>query len=177
MRGSILPTIWIGIVVLLKAILPIIYRYAIVKTEVTNSSNTLYKVTWGIWVYSYLALYGLLMILWPITYFNVKVIDNFYIAVHWWGGVWGGVGLYALIVILFLAAAAMTGGSWLWFALFLLIEPGLWFVSYWFHPQAVEWYIPKYVLKKSAGKQESGKEDPFNPDPTPGPDPKPVDPT
>ena len=142
---------------LLNTILPIIYRYAIVSTEVTSSLNVFYSITWGIWVYSYLLLYGLLLLLWPITYFNVRVITDFYLVAHWWGGVWGGIALYGFIAFFFLISA-LTGGSWLWFLLYFIIEPAFLTLSFLFHDSAAEWYSPKYVLASSKKPDSSDKD-------------------
>ncbi len=75
-QGSIMPTIWIGLAALLKAILPVIFRYTAADSGITASSSSLYSSAFAVWWIGNIIIWGLLTVLWPITYFSITVITD-----------------------------------------------------------------------------------------------------
>ena len=105
-----------------------------------SSSSVLYHYTWAAWVYSDILIYGIfLMSLWPLTYFHIPIVINFYLTFYKNAGLWGGASLYLILASTFLISA-FSDGSWLWFSFYLLVEPSLLFGSYWFYEDAKDWY-------------------------------------
>lgn len=111
-QGSIMPTIWIGLAALLKAILPVIFRYTAADSGITASSSSLYSPAFAVWWIGNIIIWGLLTVLWPITYFSITVITDFYLMVTWYGGFFGGIGLAALSAILLLISATQDSAAW-----------------------------------------------------------------
>ena len=114
-QGDVLPTIWIGLAALLKAIMPVILRYAAADSDVTATTSDLYPSAFGVWWIGNIIVWGLLTLLWPITYFSITVIIDFYLAATWWGGYWGGIGLASLAAILLLVSATQDSNAWTYF--------------------------------------------------------------
>ena len=81
-QGEFSSTVWIGTIAVVQTILPLILRYVAVSDAVSSSSSTLYKYSWAGWVYGHLLIDGLLMILWPLTYFQIDVLYGFYLSYY-----------------------------------------------------------------------------------------------
>ena len=61
-------------------------------------------------------------------------------------GIYAGIGLTGLIALMFLYSALTdTSADWVYFGLYILLNPGLIYLSYMFYPTAHAYYIPQLV--------------------------------
>ena len=147
-----MPTIWIGLAALLKAILPVILRYTAADSGITASSSSLYSSAFAVWWIGNIIIWGLLTVLWPITYFSITVITDFYLMVTWYGGFFGGIGLAALSAILLLISATQDSAAWTYWIIQIILDPATVFLTWFLYEDAVLYYRPKvYTIRKEIG--------------------------
>ena len=136
-----------------------------------TSSSSIYKYAWAGWVYSHIFIDGVLTLFWPLSYTNGTFFKTFYLDYYKYGRIYAGAAIWVIMSILF-AISASSGGSWLWFFVYLLAEPAAIFASFWFYYDAYKYYFFAENSLKDGEKETEGKvnpKDPKEPKP-PGPD-------
>ena len=86
-------------------------------------------------------MFGLLGLLWSISYFEITVVEQFYLAFWESAGIYGGYGLAVLTILLFLVGAFSDSEAWTYFAIDLLIEPALTYAAQRVFSEASRYYI------------------------------------
>merc|ERR1712187_97333 len=144
--GSSSAALALGVVAALKTLTPLILRYTAASSSVTSSSAQTTAYAWAGWVYGNLLIYGILMILWPLTYFQIEVLYSFYLTWYDVAGInIGAILLFTAIVALFLASAINDSAQWAYFAVYAVLEPALWYLAKANYEDAYYWYNPSVV--------------------------------
>ena len=110
--GELEPTLWLGAIVFAKTVVPATLR-TIVYDEESNKSS-MYKYAWAVWQISNMIIFGFLTILWPMTYYHITALTNFFLALFKLSTLSNyAKGAISISSLLFLFSA-IGEGSWIW---------------------------------------------------------------
>ena len=146
-KGEIEPTIWLGILALLKTVTPAILRAFFVEEQ--NSESTFYKYGWAIWQISNMIIFGFILLLWPMSYYQITVLTDFYLALFETATLSDyALGFIAIISLGFLTGAYEDGNlsAWVWFTIEVSFESLVWIMMMQKYEGAEQFYRPKVEM-------------------------------
>ena len=98
---DIMPTIYLGVIALLKALVPAILRFYVADSNISMTKSSIYPTAWTLLCVGNAIMWGILSIMWPLSYL-VDAIVNFYLLLTQYGGVYAGAVLALVHIVLFL---------------------------------------------------------------------------
>ena len=144
-QGSLGATILLGLIATIKAFLP--YTLRLVLMDPT-SQPTYYEYAWTIWTYSNPIIWGILSILWPLTYLDIRFFQNFYTWYYKSMGIIVGYMLTIAISGLFFWPAYQQDISWNYFIIYFSSEFLLLLTSNLYYRKAKLWYKPEQEIEE-----------------------------
>ena len=129
LTGELEPTYWLGAATAVRAIIPIALRYTIASESYEKSNSNLYQVAWTSWYLLNSVVYGFLTLIWPVSYFHITVLTDFYLSISQVVGIEYTVFVIGTVSALFLLGAMHDSSAWIYFALHLGFEFGVSYFS------------------------------------------------
>ena len=121
-------------------------------------------------------IWGVLAILWPLTYFGIEPIYMVYLSYYWIGGINIGAIIFGFISLMFLISAiTATEANWISFIAHLVLSPIAIYVSHMFYPTAHAYYVPQVKPVENNEKIDTSPEE-TETDPETDPKPEPEKP-
>ena len=133
--GSSSAALLLGIFALLKFTVPLGLYFA-----VGSSSSS--SLAWLFWFGANSTVWGLLTILWLLTYVSAG-IASFYMLYYELGGIYGGWAIFFIGLSLMILAFTSDSSMLTYLIIYAVFEPVLVFLSQKFYPDAYLYYFPK----------------------------------
>ena len=121
-QPDIMPTVYLGLIHVAKGFFPLLFRFSMASSSIESTSSSLYKTAWFFWWVLNLLVFGILGLLWPLSYSGIAV--EFYLFASRDIAIYGGMGLGGLAFLLMLFSAFSESSAWLYTFLILLIDGG-----------------------------------------------------
>ena len=134
--GEFRATVALGVIALINTILPIVMTKGTLGTTISTSLSMTFQYAMSFWRLGNMAIWGLLTMLWPLTYFNIDVVYDFYLTYYKVAGIDVVAWLTGFNTILLLVGANEDSDAWLYFSVYLCTEPLLVFISSFFYNNA-----------------------------------------
>ena len=107
----------------------------------SKSSSSL---AWLFWFGANSTVWGLLTILWTLTYVS-SGLASFYMLYYELGGIYGGWAIFVIGLSLMILAFTSDSSMITWLIVYAIFEPTLVFLSQKYYPDAYLYYFPKLV--------------------------------
>ena len=127
----------LGVFALLKFAVPLSLYFAI-------GSKSSSSLAWLFWFGANSTVWGLLTILWTLTYVS-SGLASFYMLYYELGGIYGGWAIFVIGLSLMILAFTSDSSMLTWLIIYAIFEPTLVFLSQKFYPDAYLYYFPKLV--------------------------------
>ena len=139
---SIKSTVWLGMIALIRSVLPVIlYNVA----EAKDSSSSIYTNAWKFWLATNSLIFGFLTLLWPMTYFEILI--DFYLAYWSMAGISVSIGLTILSALLFVYGSTKDSDGWMYLGIYLGVEPIALFLSNIYYKRAFDYYTKRGLIE------------------------------
>ena len=154
-RPDSMPALYIGIVAVLKGLVPLMMRLLVAGDGLAKTTSSLYPTAMLIWWLGNLFVWGTLSILWPLSYSDILVSE--YLMLTLYGGLWIGAVLAVVNTIMMLVSTMQDNAAALYLTLVLLIDGLGVFLTYLCYDDAYAYYMWVGDVESEETKQVDGE--------------------